>query len=272
MKLATIRVDGGSRAVRIDGNVATAMDYDDVGALLQVKNWRTVAEEADGERHDAAKLDYAPVVPRPSKIICVGLNYRTHILETGSPIPEYPTLFAKFAPSLIGAYDDIELSQAASNWDWETELALVVSETVYRADEDRAGQAIAGYTVANDISARDWQMRTPQWLQGKTFANTTPVGPWLVTADEAPLTGEISCKVNGEYMQKGNVSDLVFTPAKIVSYISTFMPLAPGDLVLTGTPGGVGMALDPPRFLTQGDAVVTAIEGIGECRNTCTFS
>lgn len=270
MKLATVRLDGNrTAAVRIDGEEAVEIGFPDVGVLLNSEDWRVKAAEADGTRHRTADLDYAPVVPLPAKIICVGLNFRAHILELGLPIPAYPTLFAKFAPALIGAFDDIELSDAATSWDWEVELAVIVGARVHAADREAANAAIAGFSAANDISARDWQQRTSEWLQGKTFASTTPFGPYLVTVDEAGTSHEVSCTVNGEPMQAADTADLVFDPAALVSYVSTICPLEPGDVILTGTPGGVGFAQDPPTFLKDGDIVVSAVSGVGECRNRC---
>ena len=269
MKLATVRLDGRTAAVRIDGDQAVETGAPDVGTLLRGSGWRERAAAAAGPRHPAGRLDYAPLVPRPSKIICVGLNYRAHISETGMPVPRYPALFAKFTPALIGAFDDIELSAAATQWDWEAELGVVVGTPAFRVDEAAAVAAIAGYTVVNDISARDWQTRTSQWLQGKTFARTTPVGPYLVTPDEAGQAHEISCEVNGELKQQANTADLVFGPAALIAYISAILPLEPGDLIVTGTPGGVGHARKPPQHLAHGDTVVTRISGVGECRNTC---
>ncbi|MFD5259001.1 fumarylacetoacetate hydrolase family protein [Streptomyces bobili] len=269
MKLATIRREGGTVAVRVDDTTAVETGFADVGSLLQQEDWRERARQADGVRHDVAGLDYAPLVPRPPKIICVGLNYRAHIQETGQEVPEYPTLFAKFAPSLIGAYDDIQMPSAVEQMDWEAELGLVVGARVRNADVEEAERAIAGFTVINDISARDWQLRTVQWLQGKTFEATTPIGPHLVCTDDGVVPGEISCEVSGELMQKAATDDLVFGPAQLISYISTILTLEPGDVIATGTPGGVGLARTPQRFLTDGDVVVTRVEGIGELRNTC---
>jgi acylpyruvate hydrolase len=269
MKLATARLDGRTAAVRIDADEAVEVGFPDVGALLNSADWNGRAATADGPRYATAELDYAPVVPRPAKIICVGLNYRAHILELGLPIPVYPTLFAKFAPSLIGPFDDIELCSAATKWDWEVELAVVVGAHVRHVDPEAAAAAIAGYSTANDISARDWQERTSEWLQGKSFANTTPLGPYLVTPDEAGVEHQVSCDVAGERMQTAATAELVFGPADLLSYISTVFPLEPGDIILTGTPGGVGLAQTPPRFLQDGDVVVSRISGVGECRNRC---
>jgi acylpyruvate hydrolase len=270
VRLATIRHGGGTRAVRVDVGEAVEIDVDDVGELLRRPDWREVARTADGRRHEGRLLDYAPLVPRPDKIICVGLNYRSHILETGRDLPSHPTLFAKYSSALVGARDDIVLPAASDQVDWEAELAVVIGAPVRHADADGAVAAIAGYAVLNDVSVRDFQYRTAQWLQGKTFESSTPFGPWLVTADESPgPSREIRCEVNGELVQKADTSDLLFGPAALVSYVSGILTLEPGDVISTGTPAGIGAARRPPRFLNDGDEVVTHIGGVGECRNTC---
>ena len=270
MKLATIRDDNGTRAVRIDGDEAVELAAADVGELLRAPGWRDAAAGGDGPRRPVAGLDYAPLVPRPDKIVCVGLNYRNHILETGREPPEHPTLFAKYRAALIGAHDDIVLPTVSDRVDWEAELAVVVGAPARHVTVEEAPACIAGYSVLNDVSVRDYQYRTLQWLQGKTFEASTPVGPWLVTADESPgPSREISCEVSGEQMQKADTADLVFDPATLVAYISDVITLEPGDIIATGTPGGVGAARSPQRFLGEGDVVVTRIAGVGECRNTC---
>jgi acylpyruvate hydrolase len=269
MRLATVRTAGGTRAVRVDADRAVETGHPDVGALLADPDWRSVAEAADGPAHDPAGLDHAPVVPRPGKIICVGLNYATHIREMGRELPAHPTLFAKFPEALVGAFDDVVLPSASDAVDWEAELAVVVGTTVRHADEEAARRAIAGYAVLNDVTARDWQYRTLQWLQGKTFEATTPFGPELVTADEAGSDLDLSCTLDGDRVQEANTADLVFSPAALVAYISTIVTLRPGDVIATGTPGGVGHAREPERYLRPGSTLVTAIDGLGECRNTC---
>ncbi len=273
MKLATARLtDGATAAIRIEADAAVRLPHEDVGALLRTPDWRTAAT-ASGEHLALDALDYAPVVVAPSKIVCVGLNYRTHVLENGLEVPEYPTLFAKYTECLIGAHDDIVLPPESDAIDWEAELAIVIGTRVRRATGADAAAAIAGYTVLNDISVRDWQQRTRQWLQGKTFEATTPVGPWLVTGDECDDgRADITCVVDGDEVQRAHTSDLVFGPADLVAYISTIVTLQPGDIIATGTPGGVGMARRPPRFLHDGAEVVTRIEGVGECRNRCVAS
>ena len=271
MQLATIRTTEGTRAVRLDGETAVEVGAPDVGTLLADPNWRDVASAADGPTHDVASLDYAPVVPRPSKILCVGLNYRNHILEMGRELPEYPTIFAKFAEALIGATDDIALAPESDAVDWEAELAVIIGSPVRRADTDQAAAAIAGFSVLNDITMRDWQYRTTEWLQGKTFEATTPLGPVLVTPDELPggvrpeLT--MTTDVDGETMQKVDTSDLLFDPVALVQYLSIMITLQPGDVIASGTPGGVGHARKPPRYLKDGSVVTTSIAGIGALRN-----
>jgi acylpyruvate hydrolase len=269
MRLATIRTATGTRAVRIDGDRAVETGHADVGELLAAGDWRAAAEAADGPVHERAGLDYAPVVPRPGKIICVGVNYGNHIKEMGRETPQYPTLFAKFPEALIGAYDDVVLPAASAAVDWEAELAVVIGTAVRHADERTAEAAIAGYAVLNDVTARDWQYRTLQWLQGKTFEATTPFGPELVTADEAGSGLDLACDVDGDRVQTANTGNLVFSPAALVSYISTVLTLRPGDVIATGTPGGVGHARKPERYLRPGSVVTTSITGLGECRNTC---
>lgn len=271
MKLATIRVDGTTRAVCIDDDKAVDLGESDLVAFLRHSDWAARAADADGRTYEGA-LDYAPLVLAPEKVVCVGLNYRTHILEMGRELPTHPTLFSKFTRALVGAYDDVTLPAGSTQMDWEVELGVVIGAEVRHADEDTAHAAIAGYTVLNDVTARDWQYRTTQWDQGKTFEATTPIGPWLVTTDDPAVaeTGlSLTCEVDGDTVQKADTGDLVFDPATLVAYLSEIVTLVPGDVIATGTPGGVGHARTPARYLQDGATLVTRIEGIGECRNTC---
>jgi acylpyruvate hydrolase len=273
MKLATIRDGATTRAVRVetDRGVAVDLDLPTVREVLEHAGWRAWAAGHDGPERPLADVDYAPLVPLPSKIVCAGLNYRSHILEGGDrPIPEFPPLFAKYPPALIGANDDIVLPAESDRVDWEAELAVIVGRRVRRATPEQASEAIAGYANLNDISIRDWQRRSGQWMQGKTWEHTTPLGPWLVTPDEAPFPdGHLICEVDGELMQRADSDDMVFDPQFLVSYISTIITLEPGDVIATGTTGGVGAARRPPVFLSDGQILVTRIDGLGECRNTC---
>lgn len=273
MKLATLRRDGATTAVRVDDTgVVEIAGFADVGALLAEPEWRAIAAAAVGRFLPIGDIPddaWAPVVLAPRKIVCVGVNYREHIREMGREAPDFPTLFTKYPEALIGAGDPIVLPPHASDAvDWEAELALVIGSRARRVDEDAAAAAIAGYTVLNDVSMRDWQNRTLQWLQGKSFESSTPAGPVLATVDEVPASARITTSVDDEVMQDGRIDDLVFGPAAIVSYISQIFPLDPGDIVATGTPGGVGHARTPPRYLAPGQVVVTTIEGIGSLRNT----
>jgi acylpyruvate hydrolase len=272
MRLATLRTPDGTRAARVEDGAAVELDAPDVGALLADPRWRERAAGADGPRHDLAGAELAPVVPRPGKIFCVGLNYRTHILEMGRELPRFPTLFAKFPEALVGPADPIALDPASQAVDWEAELAVVVGAPVRRAGTAEAEAAIAGFAVLNDVTMRDWQYRTVQWLQGKTFEASTPFGPALVTPDELPggvrPALPITCAVDGETVQSADTGDLVFDPVALVEYVSRIVTLQPGDVIATGTPGGVGHARKPPRYLTDGAEIVTSIEGIGTLGNT----
>lgn len=277
MRLATLRRDGDTVAVRLDADGAVEIPgFADVGALLNDPDWTAIAARAAGRTLPHADIRddaWAPVVPAPRKILCVGVNYRAHIEEMGREEPDYPTVFTKYPEALIGAGDPIVVPPyAADAVDWEAELAVVVGARLHRATEEEAAAAIAGYTVLNDTSMRDWQNRTLQWLLGKSFADSTPVGPALVTPDEVAFDARIWTEVDGELMQEGRIDDLVFGPAAALAYISQVFPLDPGDLVATGTPGGVGHARKPPRYLRNGSVVATGIDGIGVLRNTVIVS
>ncbi|MCU1449850.1 MAG: putative hydrolase [Acidimicrobiales bacterium] len=272
MRLVTIRTPGGTRAARVEGDRVVELDAPDVGAVLEA-GVETVREGGrGGEGTPLTDVDLAPLVPRPSKIICLGLNYRSHIEEMGAELPEHPTLFAKFAASLIGAQDPIRIPAASKAVDWEAELAFVIGRRVRNvSSDDEARAAIGGYTICNDVSMRDWQWRTTEWLQGKTWEGSTPVGPALVTPDEVDHAADLalSCDVDGEVMQEARTSDLLFKPADIVRYVSTILTLEPGDIISTGTPSGVGAGRQPAKFLQPGNVVRTRIEGLGELVNEC---
>jgi acylpyruvate hydrolase len=271
MRFATIRTPDGTTAARLDGDVLVPLAATDVGALLADGGGPAAAERAGAAPVPASEARFATLIPQPSKVLCVGLNYRSHILETGRDLPEYPTLFAKFAQTLLGAHDDLVLPSVSDRVDWEVELGVVIGRPIYRATRDEAAAAIAGYTVTNDVSMRDWQRRTLQWLQGKMFERSTPAGPYLVTGDEVGDAAdlEVRCEVDGAVMQQSRTSDLLFGPAEIAAYASQAITLLPGDLLLTGTPGGVGDARKPPVYLQPGQTLRTVVEGLGECVNRC---
>ena len=206
-------------------------------------------------------------VPNPSKIICIGTNYADHVKEMGSKIPDYPVLFSKFTNALIGPEDAIHKNDQTEKLDYEVELAVVIGKTAKRVSEEDAFDYVAGYTIANDTSARDLQKRTPQWLQGKTQDHSTPIGPWLVTKDDIPNPGNLTIRsfVNGELRQSSNTKHLIFDIAHLIHFISHLFTLEPGDIILTGTPDGVGMATN--QFLQAGDQVSLEMEGIGTMTN-----
>lgn len=273
MRLATVHTadETATEAVLLHPNGgAVPLGAPDLGAFFERTDWREVAESvAATPVHAVAEVGrFAAPVHRPGKIICVGLNYIDHIVETGRDEPDFPTLFAKFPDSVAGPTDEIEVIGSAEV-DWEAELVVVVGATLTRANAHEAEAAIAGYTIANDISMRDWQHRTLQWMQGKAWTAATPMGPVVVTPDEFDPASDVrvTTEVNGEQLQDGNPGALVFGPVDLLAYISQFTTLRPGDLVLTGTPGGVGSARSPKRFLADGDELVTTITGIGELRN-----
>ncbi|WTX00896.1 fumarylacetoacetate hydrolase family protein (plasmid) [Streptomycetaceae bacterium NBC_01309] len=270
MKLATIRTADGTRAVRLEGDVLVGLGYADLGGLFAEPDWQARAAVSTETTYPAEGADFAPVVPNPSKVVCVGHNYRNHIAEMGRELPVYPTLFPKFADTLAGAHDDIGKPAETDALDWEVELVVVIGKQVRRATEEQAADAIAGFTVMNDISMRDWQFRSVEWTQGKIWDSSTPVGPYVVTPDEVggvrpALT--VRTTVDGQVMQQDDTGTLLFDPVALVRYISTVITLRPGDLVATGTPAGVGHARNPKVYLTEGQTVVAEITGLGACAN-----
>jgi acylpyruvate hydrolase len=271
MKLVTIRTANGTRAGRLEGDTVVELADSDVGALLAGgAASMAAAATANGPRHALADVDLAPVIPNPPKIICVGQNYMAHIAEMGSQPPDYPTLFAKYTRALIGPRDDIILPKVSDNIDWEVELAIVIGSAGRHLTTENAMDVVAGWTILNDVSVRDFQRRTAQFLQGKTFEKSTPVGPALVTKDEVDASNlTLSTEVDGQVMQSSSTADLLFKPAEIVAYISQIITLEPGDIIATGTPSGVGAGRKPPVWLRAGQTVVCKVEGLGELVNRC---
>lgn len=276
MQLVTVRTGGSTQAGRLSGGEIVLLDAPDVKAVLRagsVADGRLPVAET-GHCMDAATAELAPVVPKPDKIVCVGLNYEDHIIETRSARPSAPTYFAKYARALTGPHDEVSLPDPAvsTSADWEVELAVIIGQPVRGASPGEALDAVAGFAVLNDISIRDWQRRTTQFLAGKTFERSTPLGPSLVTADVVGdgLGLAMTCELNGVVKQSGNTSDHVFTPAQLVADLSTIMTLDPGDVIATGTPGGVGWVRNPQEWISPGDTLRTWIEGLGELVNPCT--
>lgn len=213
----------------------------------------------------------APVLA-PEKVVCVGMNYRDHCLEQNAPIPKEPIIFSKFSSAITGPYDDITLPEESQEVDWEVELAFVIGRRGRHIKEEEAMSYVAGFTVANDVSARDWQMKRngKQWLLGKTFDSFCPLGPALVTRDAVndPHGLGVRCLVNGVLVQNSNTDQMIFRTQTLVAWVSQFVTLSPGDVFLTGTPPGVGVFRNPPVFLKKGDVVECQIDQLGAIRNT----
>jgi len=271
MRLATIRTEDGTRAVRVEGDDLVLLDAPDVGDVLRSR----LDTGADGPSVAAADADYAPLVTHPDKIVCVGVNYEDHMRERGHDRPSAPSYFAKYRRALIGARDDITLppTEVSTDVDWEAELAIVIGTELRHAGPGEAFAAIAGFTVLNDVSVRDYQRRTTQFLAGKTFEGMTPLGPVMVDTDEiGDGSGlAIATEIDGVVKQDSNTSELFFNAVDIVADLSRIITLDPGDIIATGTPGGVGAARKPPEWMSEGTVVRCVIEQIGETVNTCRF-
>jgi 2-keto-4-pentenoate hydratase/2-oxohepta-3-ene-1,7-dioic acid hydratase in catechol pathway len=236
-------------------------------AVREIGAWLASASSRGGTPLAEARL-LAPV-PRPPKFICVGLNYRDHAIESKMEIPKVPTIFSKFSSAVIAPGEPIVLPANSSQPDYEAEFAFVIGRGGRNIPAGLWKDHVFGYTIVNDVSARDYQMATTQWLMGKTFDTFAPMGPYLVSADEIadPHALDISCTINGEVLQDSNTRELIFKIPELIEYLSSVMTLEPGDIVSTGTPKGVGFARKPPRYLRAGDDVVIRVAGLGELRN-----
>ena len=272
MRLATVGYEGRSHVARVEDDHVDLLEPPDLGALLAGTGGVAAARGAPAvARVPRGAVVTRALVPHPPKILCIGQNYLKHIEETGATRPEYPTVFAKYTRALIADGDDIMLPAISSRVDWEVELVVVIGREVRNAGDEEAAAAIAGFSVGNDVSARDLQGRTSQWLQGKTCEATTPVGPSMTTTDVTGVEPDlaISCAVDGVVRQQSRTSDLLFKPVALVAYISHILTLDPGDPIFTGTPGGVGQGMVPPVFLHDGQTVTSTIEAIGSLVNRC---
>lgn len=231
---------------------------DQLGALVQ-------AVQQGGNTVLASQGRLLPVIPNPGKVICVGLNYKTHVAETKRADSEYPSLFIRFADSLAAHGDVVERPAFSERFDWEGELALVIGKAGRHIPKAQAFGHIAGYCAFNDVSVRDWQRHTHQFTPGKNFPGTGPLGPFLVAREAVPDVAQLTLetRVNGQVMQHASVGDLIFDIPTVVEYISRFTPLSPGDVIATGTPGGVGDRREPPLYMKEGDTVEVEITGLG---------
>lgn len=247
-------------------------DYDEVFFGHDgIEQLPTVIDQAlnDGrEPEDSGEARLGAPIARPHQIVCIGLNYADHAAETGAAIPPEPIIFTKSPNTMIGPNDPIRIPRGSTKTDWEVELAIVVGKRCsYLEGEQEGLSAIAGYMISNDVSEREFQLeRQGQWSKGKSCETFNPAGPWLVTVDEVAAPTQLSMwlTVNGETMQNSSTNQMVFTPGFLVAYLSQFMVLEPGDVINTGTPPGVGMGLNPARYLQPGDIIELGIEGLGQ--------
>ena len=245
--------------------------YSDLRALLE-RNGLEEARKAAGAAADykESEVSWLPLIPNPGKIVCVGLNYEEHRQETGRDKTEQPALFLRLAESQVGHRQPILRPRESKNLDYEAEIAVVIGRAGRRISQKDSWDHIAGYSCYNDGSVRDWQRHTIQWTAGKNFASTGGFGPWMVSADEIPAGAllTLSCRLNGERMQHATTEQMIFKIPKLIEYISSFTTLAPGDVIVTGTPGGVGARRNPPVWMKPGDKVEIEIDKVGVLVNT----
>ena len=272
MRIARVGERGAEKPAVVVGNEAVLVDS-------LISDWnRTTLEEGALEKvaaaalHDLPRVSLSstrigPPIDRPTKVICVGMNYLKHIAETNGATPAEPVIFMKAPDSVIGPNDDIVIPPNSTHTDYEVELSIVIGKrALYLTSPDDAPMYVLGYSISQDVSERHWQTeRSGQWVKGKSFPTFNPIGPWIVTPDEIdPNNLRLWCKVDDDIRQDSRTSDLLFGLNHIVWYISQFMELFPGDIINTGTPSGVGLGFKPPKFLRAGEVVTTGIEGIGE--------
>ena len=277
MRFATIRTTRGLR-LHVRGtsgyvDLADATGNDALSSVNGLAEGGAAALEAArgasaGPGVDVAQSDFAAATPNPPRILCLGVNYAEHAIEGGRTVPKWPESFVRGAGSVIGAYDDMVAPALSSRLDYEAELAIVIGRGGRYIKAADAFEAILGYSVMNDGSAREWQRVATQWTPGKNFDGTMPIGPEIVTVDEVDVSDlAISSTLNGQVMQSARTSDMIVSVAKAVEYFSGFTTLRPGDVIATGTPGGVGFARTPPVWLTPGDVIEVTVEGVGTITN-----
>jgi 2-keto-4-pentenoate hydratase/2-oxohepta-3-ene-1,7-dioic acid hydratase in catechol pathway len=277
MKIASFIHDGRHSYGVVDGDTVV-----DAGAVLSQKypDLRSVLASCDGladlaklaaaPRLSTQEVEWLPVIPNPDKVLCVGLNYLKHIIETGRETPKHPTLFTRFASAQVGHERPMILPKASTNFDFEGELAVVIGKPGRHISKQNAMSHVAGYSLFNDGSIRDWQRHTLQFTAGKNFVGSGSFGPWIVTQDEIANVDALvlETRLNGEVVQREGIDDLLFNIPDLIEYISTFTELLPGDVIATGTPGGVGAFRTPPLWMQNGDVIEVEVEGIGILRNS----
>lgn len=277
MKFISFRAEGrasyglaaGDGVFDIGARLGTVLP--DLKAYLQAVSLGLAAAlpSDPGADYGPGEFAYLPVLPNPGKVLCVGLNYEEHRRETGRPEAAHPSIFTRFADTLVGHQAPILLPPVSSALDYEGELAVVIGQPGFRVPKERALDLVGGYACFNDVTLRDWQRHTHQFTPGKNFPGTGGFGPELVTSDELDRFAgrRIETRLNGAIMQQARLGEMIFSIADIIAYVSGFTPLAPGDVIATGTPGGVGFKREPQLFMAPGDVVEVAIEGVGRLSN-----
>jgi 2-keto-4-pentenoate hydratase/2-oxohepta-3-ene-1,7-dioic acid hydratase in catechol pathway len=277
MKLATFKTAQGVSygAVTEEGIVDLrrylGSQYPDLKSLIAGDAFAEAAKHLGGAPdHKTSDVTWLPVIPNPDKILCVGLNYQDHVVETGRDNTEQPAIFIRVADSQVGHKQPIIRPRESTHLDFEAEIAVIIGKAERRISQQDAWSHIAGYSCYNDGSVRDWQRHTIQWTAGKNFSQTGAFGPWMVTADEIPPNTKmtLSCRLNGERMQHATTEQMIFKIPKIIEYVSTFTTLRPGDVLVTGTPGGVGARRNPPVWMKPGDRVEIEIDKVGILENS----
>lgn len=275
MRIGTLRLDGSLRPVALEGDELVELGAASVKELLAEgpAAYAQALQNARG-RHPYQGAKLAPAVPNPGKVLCIGRNYSDHAAETGHTVNPTPDVFMRAATSLLGPFDPVRVPHVSDNLDFEVELAIVIGQGGRYIEEAEAMSRVAGYAVFNDYSVRDFQNAGSQWIPGKNFDGTGPLGPFVVTADEVPDPGNLAIsltivKPDGteELMQSSNTSLLMHKLPRLVSYCSQFATLEPGDVIATGTPSGVGMGRTPKRWLIAGETVISRVEKVGELKN-----
>ncbi|MCY1189623.1 fumarylacetoacetate hydrolase family protein [Pseudomonas putida] len=277
MKIASFLYDGRSSYGVVDGDTVSdagavlGQCYSDLRSVLASNNGLDeLAALRDAPALSVEQVQWLPVIPNPDKVLCVGLNYLKHIVETGREVPKHPTLFTRFASAQVGHDQPLIQPKASAAFDFEGELAIVIGKSGRHISKENALQHVAGYSLFNDGSIRDWQRHTLQFTAGKNFVGSGSFGPWLVTQDEITDIDSLvlETRLNGEVVQREGLDDLLFKIPELIEYISTFTELLPGDVIATGTPGGVGAFRTPPLWMKPGDVVEVEVEGIGTLKNT----
>jgi len=276
MKLVSFKIDDRESYGVMSGNALRAvgdafrLTYPDLRSVIAAGKLPELDASAQGVVAESHSLQFLPPIPNPDKILCVGVNYRPHIEEMGREVPDYPVVFVRFPGSQVGHRQAVMRPRVSEQFDFEGELAVVIGKRARHVSRDNALGYVAGYCCFLDGSVRDWQRHTMQFTPGKNFANSGSMGPYLVTSDEIadPAALNLTTRVNGKLMQEGCVADLVFDIPALIEYCSTFAELLPGDVIATGTPGGVGAARTPPVWLKDGDLISVDVPGVGSLVNS----